>query len=55
MNDLLKLADRCEKAAIPDRELDCLIHCAIKGWTVVYEGMNVFAEKYGRSEEGSGR
>jgi hypothetical protein len=41
---MLALAERCEQALRSDRELDCLIHCAIKGWTVVYEGVNVFAD-----------
>jgi hypothetical protein len=39
MSKLLELAERCEKAEGPDRELDCLIWCAVNGiapkWTGV--------------------
>jgi hypothetical protein len=31
MSDLLKLAERCETATGPDRELDALIWCALNG------------------------
>jgi len=43
MNSLLALAARVEAATGPDRELDALVHCAIKGWEAVYEGTDVLA------------
>lgn len=43
-DELIALAERCEAATGPDRELDCLTHCAVNGWEVRYEGLNIFAD-----------
>jgi hypothetical protein len=40
--DLLALAERCEAATGPDRELDAQIHCAVKGWQFSHWGGEFF-------------
>jgi hypothetical protein len=52
MNALLDLAERCEQATGPDRELDMLIDCALKGIEVVYptEGHPMTPGRGGRIE-----
>lgn len=44
---LLELAERCEAAAGPDRELDARIWCAVRG--VKYKGHNMAYASYGAS------
>jgi hypothetical protein len=40
---LLDLAERCEAATGPDRELDCRIHCAVKDWPIEQLGNEFYA------------
>jgi hypothetical protein len=50
--DKLELAERCEQAAGPDRELDMLIDCALKGIKIIYptEGHPMTPGRGGRIE-----
>jgi hypothetical protein len=46
MSTLLELADRCEKATGPDRELDCEIVVAVGGGEIVWKQANYTMEAY---------
>lgn len=46
MNKFLELADRCEKATEPDRDLDCEIAVAVHGGEIVWKQANYTMESY---------